>query len=80
MDPEELTLTKSLEILLTEKNLVASLLKNLTKYCERVKALVGSADVSNRKKLNLVNAKYSHHDEIDERLSFIKYLASVSSY
>jgi hypothetical protein len=28
----------------------------------------------------LVNPKYSHHEEIDERLSFIKYLASVSQY
>jgi hypothetical protein len=28
----------------------------------------------------LVNPKFSHHDEIDERLSFIKYIASVSQY
>ncbi len=28
----------------------------------------------------MVNPKYSHHEEIDERLSFIKYLASVSRY
>ena len=41
----------------------------------------GSAvDVSQRKKLNLVSPKYSHHDEIDERLSFIKYLALVSKH
>jgi hypothetical protein len=61
-------------------------LKNLTKYCERVKAAVASAnegstapDLKQRKKLNLVNPKYSHHDEIDERLQFLKYLATVST-
>jgi hypothetical protein len=44
-----------------------------------VKALLSEgADVSQRKKLNLVNPKFTHHEEIDERLSFIKYLASVS--
>jgi hypothetical protein len=32
-----------------------------------------------RKKLFLVNHKYSHHDEIDERLSFIKYVSSFSN-
>lgn len=26
----------------------------------------------------LLNAKYSHQDEIDERLQFIKYVATVS--
>ncbi len=81
MDADELTLAKSLDILITQRNLVGSLLSNLTKYCVRVKALLPigtSTDVSQRKKLNLVNPKYSHHEEIDERLSFIKYLASVS--
>jgi len=27
----------------------------------------------------LVNPKYSHHDEVDERLQFLKYLAQVAS-
>ena len=83
MDADELTLAKSLDILITQRNLVGSLLGNLTKYCLRVKALLPegtTTDVTQRKKLNLVNPKYSHHDEIDERLSFIKYLASVSQY
>ena len=81
VDADELTLAKSLDILITQRNLVGSLLGNLTKYCLRVKALLPegtTTDVSQRKKLNLVNPKYSHHEEIDERLSFIKYLASVS--
>ena len=46
-----------------------------------MKSLVNeSVDVSQRKKLNLVNPKYSHHEEVDERISFLKYLASVSQY
>ena len=60
---------------------MGTLLSNLTKYCLRMKSLVNeSVDVSQRKKLNLVNPKYSHHEEIDERMSFIKYLALVSQY
>ena len=31
-----------------------------------------------RKKMFLINHKYSHHDEIDERLQFIKYVANFS--
>ena len=81
VETEELTLAKSLDILITQRNLVSSLLSNLTKYCLKVKTLLPAghtSDVSQRKKINLVNPKYSHHEEIDERLSFIKYLASVS--
>lgn len=33
----------------------------------------------NRKKLFLVNHKYSHDEEIDERLQFIKYVSSFSN-
>ncbi len=60
---------------------MGTLLGNLTKYCQRIKALAtGEIDVSQRKKLYLDNSKYCHHEEIDERLSFIRYLAFVSKY
>ena len=32
----------------------------------------------NRKKIFLTNQKFSHHDEIDERLLFLKYVAGFS--
>jgi hypothetical protein len=36
--------------------------------------------VDNRKKLYLVNPKYSHHEEVDERLTFLRYIASISDF
>ena len=34
----------------------------------------------NRKKLFLINDKTSHHEEIDERLSFLRYIASITEF
>ena len=36
--------------------------------------------IESRKKLFISHPKYSHHDEIDERLQFIKYMASISDF
>jgi len=36
--------------------------------------------VENRKKTFIVSQKYSHHTEVDERLQFLKYLASISDF
>jgi hypothetical protein len=44
------------------------------------KKLVPMSSISLRpKKLFVLNPKYSHTDEIDERLQFLKYLAQVST-
>ena len=66
--------------MIQEGGLVETLLSNLSEYCRQAASKVkDDTDVSQRKKLFLVNAKYSHSDEIDERLQFIKYIASISN-
>lgn len=68
--------------LINEVGLPRILLDNLTDYCQQVNRKLASAgttvDTSDRKKLYLVNPKYSHHEEVNERLQFIQYLAQVS--
>jgi len=60
--------------------LVTVLLNNLKNYSEQAAAKVTEQNKTEaRKKVFLVNPKYSHQDEIDERLQFLKYLASVSN-
>ena len=65
-----LTLTTSLHQLINQCDLIKILMDNLKFYCELVSSKVSSGefDVSQRKKLMVLNPKYSHHDEIDERL------------
>ena len=50
---------------------------NLQYYCDEVNKKIGSNeyDLTQAKKLFVLNPKYSHTDEIDERLQFLKYLA-----
>lgn len=56
------------------------LLDNLSHYTQQAKAKVAEANKStDRKKLYLVNTKYSHHEEVDERLQFLKYIAQIST-
>jgi hypothetical protein len=75
-----MTLIDSLKSLISENQLVSVLIENLREYSRqaRSKLQAGTAVNEARKKCYLVNPKYSHHEEIDERLQFIKYLASVS--
>ena len=76
-----MTLNDSLKSLISENQLVSVLIENLRDYANqaRSKLSAGTAVINElRKKCYLVNQKYSHHEEIDERLQFIKYLASVS--
>jgi hypothetical protein len=56
-------------------------LVNLQYYCDEVNKKIGSIeyDLTQAKKLFVLNPKYSHTDEIDERLQFLKYLAQVST-
>jgi hypothetical protein len=65
-----MTLIQSLEILIKQLNIVDILLTNLKDYCGMAKAKLTSAtpNLDNRKKLYLVNQKFTHNDEIDERL------------
>ena len=51
-------------------------LDNLCHYCEQARAKCATGD--DRKKVSMVNPKYSHHEEVDERLQFLKYLAQIS--
>ena len=56
------------------------LLDNLSNYTKQARAKVTEANKStDRKKLYLVNSKYSHHEEIVERLQFLKYIASIAT-
>jgi len=65
--------------LITENNLVNILIDNLSHYTTLAKQKATEANKSgDRKKLNLVNSKYSHHDEVDERLQFLKYIATIA--
>lgn len=64
----ELTLNQVLETLLKENNLIEIVVKNLTDYCNLANSKFSGQPYETRKKLFLVNNKYSHHDEIDERL------------
>lgn len=49
---------------------------NLKFYCKLAHSKsTEQSKNENRKKLYLINPKYSHHEEIDERLQFLKYVA-----
>lgn len=55
------------------------MLENLANYCR----IVREADAdpkSDRRKLYVLSSKFSHAEEIEERLQFLKYYASVSDY
>lgn len=55
--------------MIKENNLVNVLLDNLSHYTQLAKAKVTEANKeTDRKKLHLVNTKYTHHEEVDERL------------
>lgn len=59
--------------------MVDILLENLANYCRIVReAEVDSS--SDRRKVYVLSTKYSHAEEIDERLQFMKFYASVSDY
>lgn len=76
----ELTLTGVIESLIKDNQLIVAILDNLKHYCHQVNEKVVTIPTEPRKKLFLVNTKYSHFDEIDERLQFIKYLATISDF
>ena len=58
--------------------MVDRLLENLHAYCQQVRA--ANIDAEADRKKTFVQSKFSHHDEIEERLQFLKYYASVCDY
>lgn len=76
----EITLAQSVSILIKEFNLPTILLNNLRDYSAQVNTLLTkSHDQELRKKLFVVNQKYSHQEEIDERLTFLRYISQIST-
>lgn len=73
-----MTLVASISILINEANLVDTLLNNFAEYCAQANSKIITQELDQRKKLILVNLKYSHNEEVDERLQFLKYLATIS--
>ena len=71
----DMTLGQSMHILLLECDLVGVVLANLSDYCTQARGKLSGAVDTDRKKLFLVNQRYSHHEEVDERLQFLKYIA-----
>jgi hypothetical protein len=60
-------------------NIVDIVLENLGHYC-RILREENVDPTSDRRKLHILSNKYSHAEEIDERLQFLKYYASVCDY
>lgn len=57
-----------------------ALLDDLASHSKAANEFVGALDKmpSDRKKLFVNESQYSHHEEIDERLGFMKYVASMA--
>lgn len=56
------------------------LVENLAQYIQAARGKITEANRgTDRKKLNLLNPKYTHHEEVDERLQFLKYVAQIST-
>jgi hypothetical protein len=70
-----------LAAILGERKLMEALLDDLAAHSKAANEFVGGLDKvpSDRKKLFVNESQYSHHEEIDERLTFIKYVASMAS-
>jgi len=84
---KELSLQGILSSLLEEHNLMQGLLEDLARYCESVGEHLqelnldqeGASSLQDRRKLHVKGGPYSHHEEVDERLQFVKFIAGVSS-
>jgi hypothetical protein len=64
-----------------DPGLVDGLLQDLTHYYGRAASYLQetqNAQPVDRRKVFVFGSLYSHHEEIDERLQFIKFFASVS--
>ena len=74
-----MTLKSVLNDLHQNQGFVDALLGNLESYCraaaQKVAANPGLLGEQDRAKVFLLNPKHSHHDEMDERLSFLQEFA-----
>lgn len=79
----ELTLQGVLSTLLTEKDLVGRLLGDLATYCQAAASYLqeqaSPGTAWDRKKVHVHGSPYSHHEEISERLGFLKFIASLAT-
>ena len=63
------------------------LLEDLARYCECAKEHMkqlnldqeGAGSLQDRRKMHVKGGIQSHHEEIDERLQFVKFIAHVSN-
>ena len=66
--------------MIEKHQIVKVVLDNMNNYCQAVNDKFNGKPFESRKKLYIVHSKYSHHDEIDERLQFLKYIAEISEF
>lgn len=80
---QELTLQSVLSSLLTgDDNLIRDFLENLARYSEAANQAAKTAKAKgevDRKKLFVNGSMNSHHEEVAERLQFLKFIAQVSN-
>lgn len=70
-----MTLATSLQELIDQSHLPTVLLDNLRTYITDANTKLALPTDQDRKKLFPLNGKYSHHDEVEERLLFLRYIA-----
>lgn len=62
--------------------MVGRVLEDFGTYCQATASFLqeqaSSGSVWDRKKLHVRGSPYSHHDEVSERLGFLKFLASLA--
>ena len=61
------------------ENLPTVLLDNLKSYITESNTKLAGPTDQDRKKLFPLNSKYSHNEEVDERLQFLRYIAQIST-
>lgn len=83
--PVELTLQGVLNTLLQGSDLVGFLLLDLSNYCLSAAEYLGELSKASpeatldRKKVNVKESVYSHHEEVEERLEFLKFIAKMTN-
>jgi hypothetical protein len=74
-----------LNILINEHDLIGKLLEDLGNHCVattlHVEELLRGAKsaILDRKKVHVKESTFSHHDEVEERLEFLKFIAQLTN-
>jgi hypothetical protein len=84
---KELSLQGILTSLHTEHGMTQILLDDLARYCESVGEHLqelnldqeGASSLQDRRKLHVKGGPFPHHEEVDERLQFVKFIAGLAS-